>query len=322
MSFSNGITRRDFVGTLAAAGGSAFLGHGAATAVTSDKGSFKGPLCFFSKHLPDAGWREMARLVRETGFDGVDLTVRRAGHVLPERAAEDLPRAVEEVRAEGLPVPMITTELLSAEQPAAQPILSAAGRLGIPYFKPGYYHYAFEDVLGELDKVSRDFRGLAALAQKHGVRAGFHNHAAYVGAPVWDIARILEPLDPKWAGYYFDIRHAVAEGGGGAWKIAATLVAKRIMMIAVKDFYWEKTLSRGWRERNCPLGEGMVDWKQYFALLAKTGFHGPVSVHLEYAIPGASAAARQENTLIAARKDLDFLRAGIREAYSGGAAAD
>ena len=33
-------------------------------------------------------------------------------------------------------------------------------------------------------------------------------------------------------------------------------------MIAVKDFFWEKTAT-GWRIRNCPMGEGMVNWKAY-----------------------------------------------------------
>ena len=42
---------------------------------------------------------------------------------------------------------------------------------------------------------------------------GFHNHAAYIGAALWDIAPAIDRLDPRWAGYYFDPRHAVAEGG-------------------------------------------------------------------------------------------------------------
>jgi sugar phosphate isomerase/epimerase len=63
------------------------------------------------------------------------------------------------------------------------------------------------------------------------------------------------------------------------------------------------------------MGQGMVDWKVYFALLAKAGFHGPVSLHLEYDIPGTTAAARQEHTLAAAARDLAFVRAGLAEAY-------
>jgi L-ribulose-5-phosphate 3-epimerase len=91
-------------------------------------------------------------------------------------------------------------------------------------------------------------------------------------------------------------------------------------MVAIKDFFWEKT-AKGWQQRNCPLGEGMVDWKEFFTALAKAGFHGPVSLHLEYEIPGATTAARQENTLAAAARDLAFLKEHLAKAYDASGAA-
>src|SRR5262245_1806178 len=79
--------------------------------------------CLFSKHLPELGWKDLGRAVKDAGFDGVDLTVRTQGHVLPERAAEDLPRAIDAITSQGVKVPMITTELTSAAAPTARPIL-------------------------------------------------------------------------------------------------------------------------------------------------------------------------------------------------------
>ena len=75
----------------------------------------------------------------------IDLTVRAKGHVLPERVTEDLPRAVEALRKAGLEVPMITTDITSAAD--AGPTLKTASRLGIPYFKPGYWRYNSADPL-------------------------------------------------------------------------------------------------------------------------------------------------------------------------------
>jgi len=280
-------------------------------------GGYKGKLCFFSKPLAEMEWGQLAKNLKSLGFDGVDLTVRHEqGHVMPERAREDLPTAVAAFRGEGVDVPMITTSLTSADDPTARPILSTAGKLGISYFKPGYYLYKFVDVEKELEEAGKQFRGLAELAQQCGIQAGYHNHEDYIGAPVWDMARVIEPLEPQWAGYYFDPRHAVAEGGVGAWKIATHLVARRLKMVAVKDFYWEKTARKGWTDVNCPLGQGMVDWKYFFATIAGAGFQGPISVHLEYDIPGASREAKEENTLAAAKQDLKFLIARVREAYA------
>jgi len=306
------LTRRTFIATTGAA-----LGLGCSAALAAQvPGGFQGPICLFSKHLPDLHWKDLGPVVKAIGFEGVDLTVRPGGHVLPERAQADLEPAVQKIREDGVKVPMLTTALLSEDDPAADPILSRAGKLQVPFIKPGYYKYELKDVKGELEVVRRQLSGLAALAARHQVQIGYHNHAGYVGAPVWDVAGIIEKLDPKWVGYYYDVRHAVVEGGGIGWKVSTQLVAPRLKMIAVKDFYWEKVSGKGWQQKNCPLGEGMVDWPAFCRMLAKAGFQGPASVHLEYEIPGATKSERQDNTIAAAKRDLDFFRKCIVEAYS------
>jgi L-ribulose-5-phosphate 3-epimerase len=264
--------------------------------------------CLFSKHLPALGWSDLGRAVRDAGFDGVDLTVRSGGHVLPARAEEDLPRAIAAIRAQGLAVPMITTELTSAGDPGARPLLKAAASSGVRFFKTGYWHYvASNDVRAELAAAGTALGGLAALARECGIEMGFHNHSGYIGAALWDIAPAIDRLDPRWTGYYYDPRHAVAEGGGGAWKAATRLVASRLKMVAVKDFFWMKT-AQGWRIEDCPIGQGQVDWTWMGSALRDAKFEGPISVHLEYDIPASTSAERTRRTLEAAARDLAFAR--------------
>ena len=267
-------------------------------------------------------WSELAQAAKDVGFGGIDLTVRRGGHVSPERVKEDLPKAVEAIRGVGLEVPMITTELLAADDPAAEPILHTAGQLAIPLVKPGYYHYKFADVRKELEEAGYKFRGLVAVAQKYGVQVGYHNHAGYIGAPVWDMAKVMDTLDPKWAGYYFDLQHATGEGGVAGWKIDALLAMPRIKMLAVKDMYWKKT-DKGWADTDCPLGQGMCRFREFLKMTALGGFHGPVSLHLEYEIPGVSGRdgialtrAKADEVMTAARRDLDYLKSLVAEAYA------
>jgi sugar phosphate isomerase/epimerase len=318
------LTRRQFVRTTAAAGAATLLGaRGAGTLAdvsppilaSGAEPGFRGTLCFFSKHLPDMDARRLGQALKALGFGGVDLTVRLGGHVDPKRVIQDLPPFVAGIRQEGLALPMITTELLSDADPAARPTLETAAALQIPFFKPGYYRYAFVDVRKELDAAGRQLRGLAAMSGRAGVHLGFHNHAGYIGGGIWDIAPVIDALDPKSAGYYFDVRHAMVEGGDGGWRSAFNVAAPRISMIALKDFFWAKTAS-GWRVQNCPMGEGMVNWKAFFGMLAKAGFHGPASLHLEYDVPGATPGALEDNTLAAAARDLAFVKARVAEAYS------
>jgi len=42
----------------------------------------------FSKHLEQLNYEELADTIAEIGLDGVDLTVRSPGHVLPDGLAE------------------------------------------------------------------------------------------------------------------------------------------------------------------------------------------------------------------------------------------
>jgi len=280
-----------------------------------------GPVCLFSKHLPMLGWKDLAITVREAGFDGIDLTVRPGGHVLPERAATDLPLAVRAIREAGLTVPMITTGLVTASEPTATPIISTAGQLGIPYYKTGYYKYRYANPRAELTAAVAQFATLARLGARHRIVAGFHNHCGNIGGAIADVSPEIEKLDREWAGYYFDVRHAVCEGGSEGWRLAFHLAAPRMKMLAVKDFYWERGPKRPdgsttWRQVNCPLGEGMVDWRLFTRLLREAAWKGPISLHLEYPITGQTDAEKRDNTLVAARRDLAFLKARIAEAWS------
>jgi sugar phosphate isomerase/epimerase len=84
-------------------------------------------------------------------------------------------------------------------------------------------------------------------------------------------------------------------------------------MVALKDFVWEKSGGQ-WRTRWVPLGEGMVRWPEFFQLLARVPFPGPLSVHIEYDPGGSNKADRFEKSFLAAERDLAFLRQQLKTA--------
>ena len=265
-------------------------------------------ICLFSKHLARIEYTELGGIIKQLGFEGCDLTVRKGGHVLPEMAPVDMVRAVECIRGEGVEVPMITTDFTSAADPHARNVLGLAGRqyMGIPYFKPGYYRYGSAPIEHRLVAVKRDLNGLVALGRAYGIAAGFHNHSGdYVGEAVWDIRELIGDMDPRWIGYYFDPCHATAEGGNGGWLVSLRLALPRLKMLAMKDFYWEKSGGK-WTRRMCPMGEGMVEWPQIFAALAKAKFTGPMSLHLEY---------NPKDELAAITRDLEWVEKQVDAAW-------
>ncbi len=295
------------------------LGTAAASfaGVRQSRAARAGPiLCLFSKPLPHLGYRELASTLRQLGIPGVDLTTRPGGHVLPARVVDDLPRAAAALQDEGIAISMITTGLTALGDPAARPTLYTAGKLEIPFWKLGYYRYQDLSQLDDtLRRVKRDVEGLAALSQHAAIEGGFHNHSdTFVGAAMWDHWWVLRDTDPRWMGFYFDPCHATIEGGAAGWRIGFHRLAERIKMVAVKDFYWEKQGAQ-WKVKMCPLGRGMVNYPEFFRMLAGIGFNGPISLHIEYEIEAPSESARREKVLLAIERDYAYLQKQVQAAF-------
>jgi sugar phosphate isomerase/epimerase len=297
--------RRHFLATLAAAAPALAQ----AQELRSKRAPRKrpGPICFFSKHLPKLSPREMARQLRAAGFEGIELTVRPGGHVSPDAVETALPKAIEDIRAEGMEVPIIATALTSAADPTARPILATAAKLGVPLFRPGWFQYALADVRQELHQASQALAALAEVGRRGPIALAYQNHVGNLGAALWDLDALVGPLDPRWAGVYFDIRHAVAEGSGGGWKPALHLLAPRVKVFSVKDFYWQRDPKTGWVAKDCPLGQGMVDLRTPLQILKQQGFAGPITVFNEY------ETGSDDAVVTASARDLKYLRAQIAE---------
>jgi sugar phosphate isomerase/epimerase len=323
------MNRRIFVRTVAlpatlyaASGGPVFpsLAIAARTNATRGETPLTERICLFTDHLDDFGYSytDVARMLKQLNISGPDLTLRPGGLVLPERVTADLPKAAAAFRDQGLSIPMITTALTSAGDPHAAAIFSAASKLGIRYYKLGYFRY--DDVAkwrSRLETTRAQLKSLLELSRKSHMVAGLHNHSGpFVGGALWDSWDLLNDLDPEQVGFYFDPAQATIEGGNHGWKLGLARLAPRLKMVAIKDFIWEKNGGE-WRTRWVPLGQGMVRWDEFFSLLAKAPFAGPISLHIEYDPGGTTKKARFENSLAAAERDLAFLRKRLEPVRNG-----
>jgi sugar phosphate isomerase/epimerase len=272
-------------------------------------------LVMFSKHLAPLSIEEAGETVRNLGLDGLDLTVRPGGHVLPEAAAGDLPRAVAALRAQGVAVPMITTGIISASQPGAAPTFAAAAEAGVRRLKLGYWPYLpFGTLREQLDQARRELDGLERLAEEHGVCACIHTHSGnYLSATSAGMHLLLEGRDPERIGAYLDPGHMTVEGGAGGWRQGLDLLQGSVRLIAVKDFGWTRE-ERGpgekphWRAQLVPLEEGFVPWPEVFACLRQIGFDGTVTLHSEYQGSHSWRDLSLAELLDQTRRDLAYLR--------------
>ena len=115
------------------------------TALAADEkpaASSKLKVNIFSKHLLFLHGEELAKAAAAIGFDGIDLAVRKGGHIEADRVREELPALVNTIRAYGLEVPMLTTDIVDADTPFAEDILKTMSDLGIHHYRWGGFQYA------------------------------------------------------------------------------------------------------------------------------------------------------------------------------------
>lgn len=314
--FSNG--RRRFLQQAVAAGAALpFLTTNAAAAMNRQADRLS--VHIFSKHLQFLSYNDMADAAANMGFDGVDLTVRPRGHVLPERVADDLPRAVEAIRKVGLKHPSITTAIDDAADPVDQQIIRVAAKLGIEYFRMNWLRYPDQVAIGDaIGSFRQTIRDLANFSRDQGMKAVYQNHAGNMaGASLWELWMMIADADPDFFGVQFDIRHAVVEGGL-SWTNGLRLIYPHIRLLTIKDFVWTQRNGK-YVTQNVPLGEGMVDFKSFFAMLKSFGINVPVSLHFEYPLGGAEGGrdkitVDQKVVFEAMKKDLAWLHRTWEEA--------
>lgn len=314
-------SRRQF---LADAGGLALLTNVPGSAIgTTDQtkpgGAVK--ISVFSKPLQWLDLKGLAEIASEIGFDGVDLTLRKDGHIAPERAEQELPKAAEIFRKAGLLLPMVTAGIVNVNTPYAEAMLRAMRTAGISRYRWGGFQYvATQTVPQRLEELKQEARKLAELNRKYDVCAMYHTHSGEeVGSSIWDLWFILKDQDLGSLGVNLDLAHATIEGGLGAWINNTRLIGPMIRGIAIKDFKWAQNTRGEWRPQWCPLGEGMVNFKRFLALLKEIGFSGPVQLHYEYPLGGAESGSREVNlerskVVTTMRRDLTLLRQWLHDA--------
>ena len=247
----------------------------------------------FSKHLHFLDYTAMSETAARIGFDGVDLTVRPEGHVLPENAARDLPLAVAAIRAAGLSAEMMTTAIDDASDHVDLGVLRAAADCGLLHYRMNWLSYAGETTQPEqLAAGAQRLAQLASVNRELGLVGCYQNHAGkLIGASLWEVWQLLQSAEPAHFGVQYDIRHATVEGAL-SWPNGLSLVLPRIKTIVLKDFKWIYAEGRN-QIVNTPLGEGAVDFKSYFRFLKANAVNVPVSLHLEYDLGGAQWGQRQ-----------------------------
>jgi sugar phosphate isomerase/epimerase len=219
---------------------------------------------------------------KETGLDGVDLTVRPGFPVTPDNVATELPRAVKAFEDAGLTIGQVSgpKDFTDPDTTAARAIFEACRKAGIAGVRLGYFTYEdhFEHSLAD---ARTRMAGFARLAARTGVRAVFHTHSGNcLGNNAASTLLVLQDLDPHHVGVSIDTGHLALNGG--PFRMEADMLRRWISHLAIKDVLWEKKENL-WESQFVPAGTGIVRWSDVRQALQDVQFRGMTTLYAVYA---------------------------------------
>jgi hypothetical protein len=238
-----------------------------------------GPL----KYTPD----EMAQTLDEIGLD-LELTLRKQGHITPEKAPDELPVMVAALAKKQRRILWVAMDTVRPDEPHWQQALRTAKQLGIPQYRHrGFQYVAGKPLKAQLANFHSMAKEFAAANKEIGIQAVYQIHAGkqMAGSAAWDLDILLGDIDPKYFGVAFDTQHVMMEQSL-AWPNAVELLAPRTVALCVKSFQWE-----GDHTVEVPLGQGRVKKDIVDQVIAAHGGPLPICIHIEHFLNSAGKLA-------------------------------
>ena len=243
----------------------------------------------FTDNLADLTIEQTCRAVKDAGFDGLDVTLRPGGHVLPEKAEMGLSAASQIAERVGVTLLMASTAVTDTSSPHAEDVFASCAHYGIRKIKLGYWRYRpFGNLVKQLEECVQKLRRIAVLGRKYDVLPCVHVHSGPIlanGGPL--LYLILKNFDPKEVGAYVDPMHMTVEGGNSGWEMGLDLLAPWVALVGVKNFRWvedgrDELGQQRFRSQYTPLADGHAPLPQFMSRLKQLEYDGVVSLHSEY----------------------------------------
>ena len=285
MKITDSTTRRRFLkmaGTTAVALNASRLLPGYESAGLSAAASMP-PVAVFGKIFQELklDFEQSALTTADAGLDGVDCAVRPMGEVLPEQAAEQLPRYADVLAKHKLRLLLMVTDIHGVDSPHAREILSTGGKLGVRDYRLGYWLHQPATPAEKLRAEIRSrLKELAAMNGELDVCGLMQNHSSWsgkgrgpAGGDLDELYDLVKDFDPRRIGVAFDLGHALIVHGD-AWRERFEKLKPHIRVVYVKDVQRSGQF--------VPFGQGEFAQSGFFPMLAKMNYSLPLSMHIEY----------------------------------------
>lgn len=221
---------------------------------------------------------QLASMVRQMGFDGVELPVRDGFQVEPARVEQDLPRAARILAEQNVRISSV------ASQPTPE-VIRAMGQAGVkllrvifPVPRDANYLMYLNDRIGLLKSL------VPALADA-GVTIGLQQHCRRQINTSMETRYIVERFDPTHVGAIFDACHAALAGEEMGQSL--DLIGSHLCLVNLKNAYWFRSNDASaqyakWDVNTTTARHGMADWRVVAEELRKRNYSGDICLSAEY----------------------------------------
>lgn len=203
------------------------------------------------------------RMVRDVGFEGVEMPAQHLQSGAPQREA--ILRACQQA---GVTVHGIANAS-HAGLAASLEVAEACGATSVLWVVRHDPQASYMDQYRRTQEVLRE---AIPHAEKRRVPILIENvWASFLIEPL-TMARYIDELDSPWVKSYFDVGNVMRWGWPQQW---IEVLGQRISKIHIKEYSLKIAMNEGLGKGfNVPIGEGDIDWAAVRQQLEKVGFSG------------------------------------------------
>ena len=259
----------------------------------------------FTKPWPDLLLKELGKLVKDLGFDGVELPVRPGYQVEPAEIDSGLKEAVKILGDQGVFIGSVAGS-------TDKPTIAACGENGIPIIRvcPGV-----DLTIGYMESVKKiraDYVALVPLLNQYGVSIGVQNHYGNNITSAIGIMQLIESFDPKHVSAVLDPAHLAVDGENE--EMGLDIVWSHLSLVNFKAASHRRTnrvtaVEAEWEVLWTTSRHSGYSWRKMVSLLQKRGYTGDICLPAEYSTPKGGGQLMGDDVIPNVTYDLAYLKA-------------
>lgn len=215
----------------------------------------------------------LCMLVKDLGFDGIELPVRPGCQVEPEHVADGLLEFAELAKTYEL-------TLMSVAAKATEQVFAACSKAGVPLIRIMLSSDLEEGYMASEDVWVEELRAADLLCAKYGVKLGVQPHYGAGISSTMELRHLLERANCAHVGAIWDAAHSAL--AGEVPEQALDIIWDFLLLVNLKNAYYKKEETGAFRPYFTTGNDGAADWSAILRYLKKRGYAGDLCMPAEY----------------------------------------